>query len=350
MTKNELRKISLKFRTLSSQMLKIDAQEDICFMQSFYDYITETKFIYDYIVSCHTKDYDFETAIKQEGVQIKFILPTRQEELIDFGYQLIKFILESKRDLFWYGFAYSSSNKFADKITAFMRKVIEPFVIALRSYLEICLIDAEDRIESTSEKKKTIFISYCQKDSPIADKIEEGLMNRLKDQVHISRDVRDVAYHESFGKFMRSIEEHDYVVTIVSDRYLKSRNCMYEVLEVVKDNKFREKLIHIVLCDKDNVYLKEQAPIGAQVYSTSGQAQYSLFWAEEDKKLQQQIDALGNPAYAIAQIKEKRIIQKILLDLPEYLEFIKDNKGLSLSEHLAEDFENIIKFMGFNLS
>ena len=41
MTKKELRKISLQYRTLSSQMLKIDSQEEINCIKIFFDYITE---------------------------------------------------------------------------------------------------------------------------------------------------------------------------------------------------------------------------------------------------------------------------------------------------------------------
>ena len=69
------------------------------------------------------------------------------------------------------------------------------------------------------------------------------------------RDIRDVEYHESFKRFMQSIEKHDYVITIISDNYLKSRNCMFEMLEVVKDSYF-SKSYFIVLGDDDAKYYK----------------------------------------------------------------------------------------------
>ena len=330
-------------------MLKIDSQEEISFMKAFFDFITENKFIHDYIVSCHTMEYNFETIFRERRWHDKLQLPSNQKDLVDYEYQLIRFILESKHQLYSYGQGYTASNKFADMISSFMRKVIEPFVVALRSYLETSLIDVDSTVEETAAKKKTIFLSYCQKDSDIADIIDSRLKDKLVDQAHISRDIRDVEYHMSFGKFMNSIEVHDYVISIISDRYLHSRNCMYEVLEVVKDSKFHDKLVFIVLSDEDKQYLNTTCneEIGANVYSPSGQARYSMFWAGEEKRLQQLIEGLGDPTYAIAQIKEKRIVQKILIDLPQFFEFIKDNKGLSLSEHLEEDFESIIKFMGF---
>ena len=118
-------------------------------------------------------------------------------------------------------------------IAAFMRKAIEPFVIAVKSYLELSLIDCPEGVPvaSTEEQEKTLFLSYCQKDSDIANLIETGLAPHINGKAKISRDIRDVEYHESFKKFMQTIETHDFVIMIVSDHYLKSRNCMFEVLE-----------------------------------------------------------------------------------------------------------------------
>ena len=217
-----------------------------------------------------------------------------------------------------------------------MRKSIEPFVVAVRTYIELNFIDANDGNANIEKTVKTVFLSYCQKDKDIADSIDEKIGMLIEGKATLSRDIRDVEYHESFKKFMQSIEKHDYVISIISDNYLKSRNCMYEMLEVVKDSNFSQRLLFIVLTNEDAKYYKV-APIqdiGADVYSVSGQAKYSKFWSQ-----------IGNSIYAINQIKEKKIIQKILLDLPDFLEFVRENKGLSLTEHLENGFADMISFM-----
>ena len=193
-----------------------------------------------------------------------------------------------------------------------------------------------------------MFLSYCQKDSDIANLIEEGLAPHINGKARISRDIRDVEYHESFKKFMQTIETHDFVIMIISDHYLKSRNCMFEVLEVIKDSQFQKKLAFIVLSDEDIQYYQNQdiPSIGAKVYSLEGQTTYSLYWENVETELQGQIETLGDPTRAIHQIKEKRIVQRILLDLPEFIEFIKDAKGLPLSEHIDSGFKDILKFLG----
>ena len=185
-----------------------------------------------------------------------------------------------------------------------MRKSIEPFVVAIRSFLEIELIDCDDNELEQNTIGKTIFLSYCQKDSDIADLIDEKLGEEIKGKATISRDIRDVEYHESFKRFMQSIEQHDYVITIISDNYFKSRNCMYEVLEVVKDSQFSNKLIYIVLRDEDVKYYKVTVndSIGADIYSTGGQTAYSVFWKRKEDELQAQINELVDPTAANASL------------------------------------------------
>lgn len=347
MTKKELRKISLQYRTLSSQMLKINTQEEISFIQAYYNFISDTPIIFDYIQKCSTTKYDFNQIFREKDWNDILVLPSSQEELVCYGYQLLQYVLDGPKQLFILGRGYTSSHKFADAIEAFMRKSIEPFVVAIRSFLEIKLIDSDDTKTEQNAVSKTIFLSYCQKDSDIADLIDEKLGEQIKGKATISRDIRDVEYHESFKRFMQSIEQHDYVITIISDNYFKSRNCMYEVLEVVKDSQFSNKLIYIVLQNEDVKYYKVSSSnsIGANIYSTSGQTAYSVFWKKKEDELQAQIQELGDPTYAITQIKEKKIVQKILLDLPEFMEFVRDSKGLSLTEHLAHNFGDVIKFM-----
>ena len=51
MNKNEWRKISVQFRTLSSQMLKVESDSDIGFISGFVDYIDSTEALSTYIKS-----------------------------------------------------------------------------------------------------------------------------------------------------------------------------------------------------------------------------------------------------------------------------------------------------------
>ena len=47
--RKEIQKISLQYRTLSSQMLKMNSQEEIYCIQQYFAFITKTELIMHYI-------------------------------------------------------------------------------------------------------------------------------------------------------------------------------------------------------------------------------------------------------------------------------------------------------------
>ena len=86
MTKKELQKISLRYRTLASQMLKINSQEEMYCIQQFFDFINETSFLMSYIDECITEEYDFKSIFEEKGWRDILELPSNQKELISYGF------------------------------------------------------------------------------------------------------------------------------------------------------------------------------------------------------------------------------------------------------------------------
>lgn len=84
MTKKELQKISLQYRTLASQMLKINSQEEMYCIQQFFDFINETSFLMSYIEECITEEYDFKSIFEEKDWRDILHLPSNQKELISY--------------------------------------------------------------------------------------------------------------------------------------------------------------------------------------------------------------------------------------------------------------------------
>lgn len=134
MNKSELRKISINYRTLSSQMLKIENENEVGYIKTFVNLIESTPIIYNYLKLCHTKDYNIAEDMKNNNGWGAIVLPTKTEDLIDYVYQILKLIVGNEKLLFSWSFQYTTSNKYVDKYKAFMRKTIEPFVHLLRNF------------------------------------------------------------------------------------------------------------------------------------------------------------------------------------------------------------------------
>ena len=42
---------------------------------------------------------------------------------------------------------------------------------------------------------------------------------------------------------MKKVSKQDYVLILISDHFLKSSNCMYEILELFKSEQFEKKIL-----------------------------------------------------------------------------------------------------------
>lgn len=203
----------------------------------------------------------------------------------------------------------------------------------------------EDNHTEATAIKKQIFLSYCHTDKSVADLIDNSVSSIISEIADITRDVRDVKYKESFRRFMETIGTHDYVIMIISDSYLKSQNCLYEMLEVSRDRKYHNKLLFIVLSDKDKTYYEKTCSVGANIYDMLGQSQYITFWQNKATELKDVIKKIADPVLSIEQSKELKIIQKIQLDLPEFMAYLKEHKGLGLSELNDSNFQEFIDWI-----
>ena len=196
--------------------------------------------------------------------------------------------------------------------------------------------------------KVTVFLSYNSKDVPVADIIKTELKAKLGDKINISV-YTELHYRDSFRAFMNTIQDHDYVICIVSDHYLKSKPCMYEVGEVIKDRRYTDRLFFVVISEEDKKYYTEHEDnfAAANLYGSAlMRMEYTEYWMNEYNKLQEKlkeikdIEAIGkytNDLYEIGKIYRH--------DIGEFIEYLSDHKGLKLSEHIKEDFSELIEQM-----
>lgn len=207
----------------------------------------------------------------------------------------------------------------------------------------------EEKREPEEKQVISVFLSYCQKDKGIADIIDEKLP-QLERRIEITRDIRAVGYGESFSAFMQTIADKDFVISIVSDRYLKSRNCMYEMCELMRDRRFQEKLLFLVVNDEDEKYCypnncSQNEKIGAHIYDPIKQATYLMFWKEKETEMNTTIREINDPAISQNQNIELEIIRKIQINIKDFMRDLSDRKGIGFEEMLTSNFKDMIDFI-----
>lgn len=196
--------------------------------------------------------------------------------------------------------------------------------------------------------KPKLFLSYCSQDQCIADIVEKTLITETNNNIDISRYTR-LPYHESFKKFMNSIQEHDFVLCIVSDSYLKSQACMYEVGEIIKDHNYSQKLLFVVLGENDYKFYpdSDKKLVVANIYNDEiKKLEYVSFWKKKYDALEDKIRSLNDPEATNHSTKNLNEIGRIYRnDISEFLDFLSEYNGKSFGELYSNKFFDIISWI-----
>ena len=124
-------------------------------------------------------------------------------------------------------------------------------------------------------EKPTVFISYKRDKSDIVNKLEVKIGGRAE----IKRDTKEIGAWESITTFMKSIRTQDFAILVISDNYLKSVACMYEVIQLMKEDDWLSKTM-IMLADDINIF------------GTKEQLVYIKYWNDEYNNVSELIKSL----------------------------------------------------------
>lgn len=173
-----------------------------------------------------------------------------------------------------------------------------------------------------------VFISYCQKDGIYADNIDLYFKDK---GIKLHRDIRDISSWKSIREYMKSIRDMDYAVLVITDNYLKSFNCMYEVLEVMKERNYQDKIFPVV--------------VEKSIYNSSGRIQYIAYWQDEFKKLKDEMNKIEDIINAGSVIDDLKRTQNITFNIDEFLGKVADMNNPSVSD-INISIENKLREQG----
>lgn len=144
------------------------------------------------------------------------------------------------------------------------------------------------------------FLSYSWDNSGVADRVDQGLRTK---GIYITRDIHDLDIGTKLEAFMNRIEHSQFVIIILSDSYLRSKNCMYEAVKAL-----------LVLVRKRCLLMT--VSVGLDVANKTLWDEYERYWADKLK------GAKGNqePLHDIV------MYQSILDSLREFLSIVIEHK------------------------
>lgn len=177
------------------------------------------------------------------------------------------------------------------------------------------------------ENMKKIFLSYCWKNEETANSID-NLFN--SEGIKVIRDKHDLQYRDSIKDFMEKVRDADFVIMLISKEYLESINCMYEVLEFIKDSDFRKRILPLVHQDTN-------------IFQPIGRIDYIEFWEDEYKKLNEKAKMVSREASAEISNEIKKI-SNIKNTISEFISIIADMNNIIYNDTIDDErFKKLIE-------
>lgn len=135
-----------------------------------------------------------------------------------------------------------------------------------------------------------IFISYAWGDPSETGESREGIVDRLYEVLvakhfKVVRDKKDNGYRKFISDFMRRIGRGRLVIVVISDKYLRSPYCMYELLEIYEHSQFKNRVMPVVLPD-------------AKLYDLLDRLDYVLYWKQKKDAIAERMTKLGIDAFS----------------------------------------------------
>ena len=175
-----------------------------------------------------------------------------------------------------------------------------------------------------SNYEQTVFISYAWggEREEIVDQIDKALQKR---GIKITRDKRDLEYKGSIKEFMERIGQGSCVIVVVSDKYLRSPNCMFELIEIAENKRFHDRIFPIVLAD-------------ANIYDPVKRIEYVKYWEGKRSELAEAMKSL-DPANLHGIRDDMDLYDRIRDNISGLSSVLKDMNALTPEMHKDSDFE-----------
>jgi internalin A len=237
----------------------------------------------------------------------------------------------------WVDVAKLPDARLLDKVVAQDGTVLEarPLLALLDGAQEAYQPAAPDRLPimagSAPPARPAVYLSYAWGDVRATPAGERAMVDRLYDVLvadgyTVKRDTMDLGYKGLISVFMRELGRGDCVVVLISDAYLRSLFCMFELLEIYRHHEFRERICPIVLAD-------------ARLHTLKDRLTYVAHWKEQLTSIKQLIQQVGIQVLsASGSLREYETYREITYHADKLVSYLADINSQTPQLLEADDF------------
>ena len=202
---------------------------------------------------------------------------------------------------------------------------------------------AEPQVFSTEygspRTQPRIFLSYAWGDDLSAegrrldDRIEKLCEAYAKDGKTIVRDKTHTLTGAKISDFMKEFGAGDRVFVLLSDKYLKSPFCMFELYELWRNSKLEEEDFF----NRVRIYVLDDA----NIWDVDGRMDYVIYWGEQQQKFKKLAERTGAKALSERTLLELKRTSLFHLHVDEFLTAYTDRlQPRRFEEFLKHGFDD----------
>ena len=170
-------------------------------------------------------------------------------------------------------------------------------------------------------KTPPVYISYNWESKSIADTISTALSEA---GIEFRLDEKDCPYRDNIREFENQLGSADMIISIVTDKYMKSIHCMRELALISCNGSMEKRVFPIVdLTGRDSSLFIE----------------YINYWVNEQEKLKSQSPIPGAHGPVFDDLKD---VDLIINELPKIWKYIRDVNSPSWKELSKDNCKKII--------
>lgn len=175
--------------------------------------------------------------------------------------------------------------------------------------------------------ENAVYISYERggESEEIVDQIEQALKTRGIKSV---RDKRDLGYRGSIREFMERLGRAICVIVVISDGYLRSADCMFELMEIAEAKQFRDRVFPIVLSD-------------ANIYDPVKRIEYIRYWEGKRAELAEAMRTV-DPANLQGIRDDMDLYDRIRVQISGLTSILRDMNTLTPEMHKQGDYRILV--------
>jgi len=228
---------------------------------------------------------------------------------------------------------YYDANRFLVKLMkikgAVSQKVRAEIEDSLLLYPEIYGSNSPpSRRQPNTEADKEVFISYAWggDSEAIVNQLDQAFQNK---GITLVRDKRNLGFKGRIKEFMQRIGHGKCVVVVISEKYLKSENCMYELVQIAKNGAFYDRIFPIVLND-------------ANIYKPIQRLQYIQHWEAQIHELNEAMKTV-NAANLQGFRDDIDLYTEIRGTIAGLIDILKDMNTLTPEMHTESGFNELFQ-------